>query len=372
MTFIADRIKGAKTGFNEVTSFVKFDSPEELSPFEGLHLVENLNQLLVPHNSPCKHWSLVDLKKFVAQYHACIKVTSFLIEWGISSPSSGFGRLLPSVVYERKDPCRYCGCFKYVRGVATHSDLYHKRHGDLSCMGCDTYIVLTPGDDFGEEYSWTFNPPICKWKSVAGPSRGVALSALGELQPLEQLQLVDSLEQMVIPKDSPCIDWTLAEHKQFIAEYHSCPKVAIYLIEKGINIPPNHFGRLLPRVRYDRSTPCRYCGGHTYTRRVSTRGDIMLKLGGHLACDGCDAWINLNKGGDYYGDEWSSQIDPSLARPNLPKVSASPCSQTIIDPQFLNALFERYIPEYQHNALSEYFSGLLTLEQIQERTGIFI
>lgn len=352
---------------------VIFKRLEDLPQFENLQLVTNLNQLRLHKNSPLKCWSLAHQKTFVAEYHSCPRVTSFLTDKGIASPPQGFGKLLPVVKYQRAQPCRFCGAVNYTRPVSTHSDLYHKRHGYLHCTGtgCDGWITLNVGENFGQEYSWLANSTPMPKPIV--PTDGlpcVAINRIEQLPSFEMLQLVDNLEQLIVPRTSPCIEWTLETHKEFIAGYHSCSKVATYLIDNGITVPPNHFGRLLPKVLYHTKKPCRYCGTHRYTRRVSSRGDLSLGLSGCLNCEGCDAWITLSKGGSF-GEENSLQFK----RANNNKVSAFKAvhiDQSPINKDFLNAILQRYVPEYQHLAITQYISGSLTLEQVEERTGIFI
>lgn len=352
---------------------VIFKRLEDLPQFENLQLVTNLNQLHLHKNSPLKCWSLAHQKTFVAEYHSCPRVTSFLTDKGITSPSQGFGKLLPVVKYQRAQPCRFCGAFNYTRPVSTHSDLYHKRHGYLHCTGtgCDGWITLNVSENFGQEYSWLANsPPMPKAIVPTDGLPGVAINRIEQLPPIEMMQLVDNLDQLVVPRTSPCIDWPLDAHKEFIAGYHSCPKLATYLIERGITVPPNHFGRLLPKVLYHIKKPCRFCGCQRYTRRVSSRADTSLCSSGHLNCEGCDAWIVLTKGISF-GEENSLQSKRAIKK-QVRVLKAEKINQSPINQDFLNAIMQRYVPEYQHSAITEYLAGSLTLEQVQQRTGIFI
>jgi hypothetical protein len=85
---------------------------------------------------------------------------------------------------------------------------------------------------------------------------------------------------------------------------------------------------------------------------------------GSLKCESCDAWIVLSKCRSF-GEENSLDFSPKR------RIGDSSCTvQPSVDFAFLDAIFKRYVPEYQHCHLRSYLSGKLSLEETQYRTGI--
>lgn len=199
--------------------------------------------------------------------------------------------------------------------------------------------------------------------SISMPN-GIEFTKIDELPSYEALQLASRLDQVIVPKTSPALNWSLLEHKTFIAAYHACQSVAAFLNQCNISVPFQHFGRLLPSVRYHRRHPCRFCGKHQYTRKIATHSAQIHGNKGFLKCDGCNARIYLSKG-LYYGEEYSLQPSPKQTKSDTPH---NP--KAFVDFAFLDALFKRYVPEYQHAPLHSYLSGTLSLSEVQERTGI--
>lgn len=227
------------------------------------------------------------------------------------------------------------------------------------------------------------------------PETHVLFDKVEDLPIFENLQLVHSTYQIRVPSHSPFLCWSIDQHKAFIEEYHSCEKVTAFLTDKGITSPPSWFGRVLPSVMYQRKNPCRFCGGVSYKRRVATHSDLYHTRSGILYCNGCDGWINLNHC-SYFGKEFSWSRSPPVYDPRFstvesnglgftghtepfepkkkPKIEQKESNQIdkSINQDFLSAVLQRYVPEYQHSALTAYISGELSLEHVQERTGIFI
>lgn len=200
-----------------------------------------------------------------------------------------------------------------------------------------------------------------------GQRHAVMCTGVDALPEYEALQLVERSAQLLVVPDSVFAPQSLAAQRAFIAEYHACGSVTAFLREKGITTPAPHFGRFLPSVRYQLAHPCRYCGQPYYTRKVATHSQRFHKMHGALNCSGCDAWIVLSDG-PLYGQSFSLQCDddPPLGSKCLPTEPApSP-----VDIRFMEAVIHTYVPEYHHAAIGAYLAGEITLETVQDRTGI--